>query len=89
MKLQAVLTDYIHYLESVRGLSTHSIRAYKSDLARFELFVVERGSEWTQLGPSDVRAFVGSLHRANLSGSSINRALSGVKGLFTTQYSSG
>ncbi|MCF7915041.1 MAG: site-specific integrase, partial [Spirochaetaceae bacterium] len=82
MKLQEVLTDYIHYLESVRGLSTHSIRAYQSDLNRFEGFVVDRESEWTQLRPADVRAFVGSLHRDNLSGSSINRALSAVKGLY-------
>ncbi|HKK64306.1 MAG TPA: site-specific tyrosine recombinase/integron integrase [Clostridia bacterium] len=82
MKLQTVLTDYIHYLESVRGLSPHSIRAYQSDLTRFEGFVVDRESEWTQLRPADVRAFVGSLHRDNLSGSTINRALSAIKGLY-------
>ncbi len=82
MKVHEVITDYIHYLESVRGLSGNSVRAYRNDLTRFEHFIEERDLEWTQLRSAEVRAFVGTLHRENLSGSSINRALSAVKGLF-------
>src|SRR6056297_934881 len=82
MMLHEVISDYINYLESVRGLSAHSIRAYRTDLARFEGFITEGASNWRQLKPADVRAFVGGLHRENLSGSSINRALSAVKGLY-------
>ncbi len=82
MSLYEVITDYLHYLESVRGLSAHSLRAYKTDLARFEAFITEREADWTALRPADVRAFVGRLHRDELNGSSINRALSAVKGLY-------
>lgn len=82
MSLHEAITDYINYLESVRGLSEHSIRAYRTDLTRYEGFIAERALDWLQLKPADVRAFVGSLHRENLSGSSINRALSAVKGLY-------
>ncbi len=82
MSLHAVVTDYLHYLEAARGLSAHSLRAYKTDLIRFEAFVAARDADWTALRPADVRGFIGSLHRDELSGSSINRALSAVKGLY-------
>lgn len=82
MTLHEVITDYISYLESVRGLSEHSIRAYRTDLARFEAYVAEREADWALLRPTDVRGFIGRLHRDELSGSSINRALSAVKGLY-------
>lgn len=85
----AVVEDYLSYLESVRGLSAKTVAAYASDLGRFGAFMGEKPPESAE--PSDLRAFVADLSENGFSETSINRAISSLRGFFAylAQYRGG
>src|SRR6056297_131727 len=82
MNLRGILKQYFSYLESVRGLSEQTLRAYRTDMERFRNFIEEGNLEWSELKPKDVRGFLGALSREGLGASGIDRTLSAVKGLY-------
>ena len=73
--------DYRDYLEA-RNLSPHTLACYETDLDRYESFLKARDASPESAGVSDARAFVGSLSREGLSPRSVNRVISGVRGLY-------
>jgi site-specific recombinase XerD len=74
------IEDYLAYLESVRGLSERTLRVYKDDLERYETFL---GScDIDSAGASEIRSFAGSLVMEGKAASSVNRALSTIRGYY-------
>ncbi len=76
------LDRYLAYLSSVRNLSPSTIRAYRADLHAFFDWVSREGLAFEQLALRDARAYVAHLTRNNAAGTSVNRAVSALKGFF-------
>ncbi len=77
-----MITEYLRYLESVRNLSPATVKAYGEDLDLYKKFLEEYGSGILEVRVRDARNFVGFLKERKLKESSINRALSSVKGFY-------
>ncbi|HOD58244.1 MAG TPA: tyrosine recombinase [Rectinema sp.] len=78
--MDARLLDYLDYLGSVRGLSFRTVEAYRRDLAQYEVFL--EGKDLDEADASDIRTFAGTLVMEKRAASSINRALSAVRGFY-------
>lgn len=74
------IEDYLSYLESVRGLSERTLRVYGEDLDRYEAFLA--GADVDAAKAHDIRAFAGSLVMEGKASSSVNRALSTIRGYY-------
>ncbi len=80
--LPVPIERFIRHLVVVRGLSTHTVRAYRSDLERYV--------EWTEraeLDPltvthRDLRRYLAELDQARYSRATIKRRLSAVRSMF-------
>jgi integrase/recombinase XerD len=75
-------SSYLDQLRIERGLSPNSIASYSRDLAKFEKFLVETKRDFLKLSAHDITDFAVSLKDDNLSLSSVNRAISGIKGFY-------
>jgi integrase/recombinase XerC/integrase/recombinase XerD len=78
----AYAEEYLSYLQSVRNLSEASVRAYRNDLAAFGEWMGELGLSEDRLEPAAMRRYVGHLSRRDAAVSTINRAISALKGYF-------
>lgn len=78
----ALKEAFLHYLEVERGLSPHTIAAYRRDIEKLGRFARKKRRKLTKLGSADIREFLRALHREGLSLRSITRATSAVRGLF-------
>jgi len=77
-----LIADFVSYLRLERGLSSHTVMAYKSDLEKFLRFL--RGSEvgLDRVGGEELRAFIGAVHREGLSERSQARMLSSLRAFY-------
>lgn len=77
------LDRYLNHLSQERRLSPHTRSGYARDLQDLVTFCDRQGhEEWSALNAQDVRGFAAACHRQGLSGKSIQRRLSAVRGLF-------
>ncbi len=77
------LDQFLHYLIVEKGLSKNTIEAYSHDLTRFLGYLREKGpTHLRDIGKFDVRGFLLSLKRKNLSTKSIGRDLSAIRTFF-------
>jgi integrase/recombinase XerC len=88
------LEEYLAYLGAVRGLSPRTLRSYREDFEGFEGFLAAAAGGARGRGPgamsgdiddtsaSVLRAFAASLVTEGKAGSSVNRALSALRGYF-------
>jgi site-specific recombinase XerD len=74
------IEEYLAYLGAVRGLSPHTLLSYGEDFASFERQLGGRDVDATTA--SDIRAFATALVMDGKAGSSVNRALSALRGYF-------
>ena len=74
--------EYLNYLSGVRNLSPATVKAYGEDLGLYEEFLDENGIGILEAEVRDARNFVGFLKSRKLKESSINRAVSSVKGFY-------
>jgi site-specific recombinase XerD len=74
------IEDYLAYLESVRGLSERTLRVYRDDLERYKAFLGSRDLD--AAGAPEIRGFAGSLVMEGKAASSVNRALSTIRGYY-------
>ncbi|GAB2593768.1 site-specific tyrosine recombinase XerD [Pseudactinotalea suaedae] len=86
MRPPEALAQYLAHLGVERGLSEHTLAAYRRDLERYVSFLLERGiDDLGAVTEADVAAYVealrsGSDGRSALSTSSTNRAVVAVRG---------
>lgn len=85
--LAVAVRAYLDHLVVERGLSVHTISAYRRDLQRYSTFCGERGiADLDAVDESDVAGFLAALSRGDrthkpLSPSSVSRCLAAVRGL--------
>lgn len=84
--LEDCIEEFLLYLDSVRGLSPNTVKAYRLDLERFKTILQKNGvpadSEISVVREDDIRACIGFLSKNKSAAASINRFLSSVKTLF-------
>ena len=81
MDLARALDEYLGYLAVERGASPNTVEAYGRDLARYVSWLSEHGvTEPEGVDRAAVDAHVASLWDAGLAASSVERAVSAVKG---------
>ncbi len=83
MNLTSSLDQYIDYLVRERGLSEHTIAAYRRDLSHLYRFLKERKIvEWNAVSIALAKQFPALLHRRGMAASSIQRTLSAARSFF-------
>ena len=81
--MEQLLDQFLHYLIVEKGLSRNTIEAYSHDLTRFLCYLRGKGfKELRGIGKFDVRGFLLSLRRKNLSAKSVGRDLSSIRSFF-------
>lgn len=81
-ELERCCAEYLNHLSVERNLAVNTIAAYRRDLAAYRGFLAERGiAAPDDVTRRDVEDFVAAKRDAGAAGSSVNRALSAVKGL--------
>lgn len=75
--------QYIDHLEVVRRLSPHTVAAYRRDLAEFDAFCKTKNLyRIGEISAAEVRLYSAKLHAKGLSGASLQRKLSSIRGLY-------
>lgn len=82
MNFHTASTNYLNHLRIERALATNTIESYQRDLGKFSLFLIDCTKDFAHLAPSDVEAFEIFLKSSKMSGSSINRCISALKGFY-------
>lgn len=74
--------SYLDFLRIERGLSVHTISAYKRDLEKFSAFLDGANISIEKVKSEDIGAFTAHLRDEGLSQSSINRILSALRSFY-------
>ena len=82
MNFHTASTNYFNHLRIERALATNTIESYQRDLGKFSFFLIDAAKDFAHLAPSDVEAFEIFLKDSKMSGSSINRCISALKGFY-------
>jgi integrase/recombinase XerD len=64
-RFEAMLLDFLAYLEFERGLSRNTLAAYRTDLLQFGAFLAERGTGPAEATNADVSDFLADLAHGN------------------------
>jgi len=84
--MKEYIDRFIQYLKVEKGVSSHTLRAYKKDLEIFSDFV---GSSPDDIEPIDVRGFIAGQIASGLSKTSAGRRLAAVRSFFRYLYREG
>ncbi|MEO5761972.1 MAG: tyrosine-type recombinase/integrase, partial [Vicinamibacteria bacterium] len=76
------ITDYLNHLLAERGLSPHTISAYRSDLQKLSAWAAGREQKIEDIMPRDVASFLAHLKSLGLGARSAGRAIHGIRGFF-------
>ncbi len=77
------ISAFLHYLAQEKRMSLHTVTNYQRDLKRLLAFCEQHKlSSWTALKISHIRQFIAELHQRDLSGKTIQRALSAIRSLY-------
>ena len=79
---QSAVREYLFYLQSVRGVSAHTLDGYGTDLSRFENYCANHGIEPEAAERYEVQGFIADLSAESMAPASVNRALSSVRGFY-------
>ena len=78
-----LVESFLAHLANERRLSPHTLAAYRRDLADFARWNREhRCLQWVELRQGDIRQYAATRHRQGLSGKSLQRRLSALRGFF-------
>jgi integrase/recombinase XerD len=81
-RFDVALSTYLDHLRIERGLSSHSIEAYRRDLMKFSLITKEKSFDYENLSENQLSEVIGQLTSSGLSLSSVNRCISSLKGFY-------
>lgn len=91
--IAAIIDAFLRTLESERGYSAQTIRAYRNDLDQFLSWMREAlGTDSPSIddvGPHEVRGFVATMHRNGYSRRTLGRRLAAVKSLMKHSVAAG
>lgn len=76
------IASYLEVQERLRGLSEHTLLAYRRDLNQFLVFIADLGITLLEVQPEDARLYVASLFDLELRETTINRKLSAVRAFY-------
>ncbi|NOY45647.1 MAG: site-specific tyrosine recombinase XerD [Deltaproteobacteria bacterium] len=76
------LDAFLDHLAVERGLSPRTVEAYARDLGRFQTFLEARGQDLTGAAGTDVVAFLRAEKRRGVSGRTLARRVSALRGFF-------
>jgi integrase/recombinase XerD len=76
------VTSFLGHLSAERGLSPHTVRAYRRDLETFSGFLEGRDRDFPSAEREDVTAFLADESRRGLSWSTISRRLAAIRTFF-------
>lgn len=80
------IDKFIRYLEIEKGVSVHTVRAYKKDLDEFSVYVKQ---EFSRTDMIDVRGFIADQIKKGLKKISVSRRLSSIRSFFKFLYREG
>jgi integrase/recombinase XerC len=81
--LQEWMDRFLEHLRHERRLSPHTVSNYQRDLQRITTWCLQQGiTAWGQLQQHQLRRFVAARHRHGISGKSLQRELSALRGLY-------
>ena len=79
-----IITDYIDYIENIRGLSNNTTKSYERDLLKFSNFLQSTDITNFQFITEDIcSSWIADLFQKNVSPRSIQRHISSAKGFFS------
>ncbi len=85
-RFEALVLDFLAYLEFERGLSRNTLNAYRTDLLQFGSFLGERDLDPVRVAPADVSDFLAEMATGNghaaLSSATINRKAACLRSFF-------
>lgn len=77
------LESYLERLQVQQRLSPQTLLAYRRDLDQLQTFLTPREiTQWSQVDPRTLRAYVADRHRNGLGSRSLQRELSAIRGFF-------
>jgi integrase/recombinase XerD len=82
MKFETAQQNYLNHLRIERGLAENTLHSYQRDLEKFSEFLSEHRLKLETLSEDEIIEFQVFLKKASLSGASINRVVSSLKGFF-------
>lgn len=87
--MEQLIDQFLHRLNSERGSSENTLRAYSTDLGDFADFVEARQKSVQQVQRRDVRAYLATLHARGLARATIARKVSAVRSFYKYLYREG
>ena len=82
LQFEAALSSYLDHLRIERGLSPNSVNSYSRDIRRWNDYLVNAGMSYERVSSENVLDFERFLKTSKLAASSINRAVSALKGFY-------
>ena len=80
---ERLASAFLHHIRFEKGLSRHTVQAYRRDLAALRDYCIERELPcWTALCAADLRRFAVRAHRSGLAPRSVQRRLAGARSFF-------
>ena len=80
--LLPLMDGYLEHLLIQKGLAENTLRAYTADLSDFTRFLAERGAGLVEVNDQILFLYIVDVRRKGLSGKSLARRLSALRGLF-------
>jgi integrase/recombinase XerD len=82
VNFETAKSNYLNHLRIERGLAENTLQSYERDLGKLGEYLQANRLNFDQLTPDDIVKFEVSLKSAKLTLSSINRAISSLKGFY-------
>ena len=81
---------FLHHIRFQRGLSEHTVAAYRRDLNALREYCSQRSvAAWSALAVGDLRRFAAGAHRGGLAPRTVQRRLAGARSFFNYLESEG
>lgn len=88
-EVSPVIDSYLSALWLEKGLSEHSLSAYRRDLCAFEAWLIKQGASLLKADAGKVQAYLAYRYAARVSPRSVSRGLSCLRGFYSHQVREG